>query len=63
MNYGIMGIRMSLIEYNFILNKICSYDIWDELTIEDKKIKINVWLKESYKLHLHEGDIYDDNEY
>lgn len=63
MNYGIMGIRMSLIEYNFILNKICSYGIWDELTIEDKKIKINIWLKGSYKLHLHEGDIYDDNEY
>ena len=53
MNYGIMGIRMSLIEYNFILDKIFSFNTWDKLTIEDKKIKINVWLKESYKLHLH----------
>ena len=55
MNYGVMGIRMSEIEYNFILNKICSDDAWDELYIEDKRVKINVWLKGSYKLHLH-GD-------
>ena len=50
-----MGIRMSEIEYNFILDKICSDDAWDELYIEDKRVKINVWLKGSYKLHLH-GD-------
>jgi len=54
MNYGIMGVRMSEIEYNFILNKIYSNDVWDELTFKDKVIQINVWLKGSYKLHLHE---------